>query len=213
MWNGFIWNHFCFDAGNGGGRKSDITQNLHIKTKVCCRWKKYNCGYLFLFDIFLSAWHRFLSFTLSSCVCCRGTCYRSSLCWISCRPVRAAFWASSHRSFGFCFQNHLVCNSGINSCKYQSLRTGLYSSGVLIQLVFVSGLIWFGFIEAEPRLRVWPLHFFSGGHVGSTVPITERMWCWQQCGCHAVSPAWPDSLRVCVCLWACVLGGCLCLLN
>lgn len=76
----------------------------------------------------------------------------------------------------FVLWNHLVYNSGINSCKYQSLYTGLYSSGVLIQLVFVSGYIWFGFIEAEPRMRVWPLHFFSGGHVGSTVPITERMW-------------------------------------
>lgn len=88
MWSGFSRNHFCFDAGKGGGRRSDIAQNLHIKRKVCCRWKKYDCGCLFLFDIFLSAWHHSLRFTLSSCVCREGTCYRSSLRCIGCRHVK-----------------------------------------------------------------------------------------------------------------------------
>lgn len=32
MWSDFSWNHFCFDAGKGGRRRSDIAQNLHIKT-------------------------------------------------------------------------------------------------------------------------------------------------------------------------------------
>lgn len=106
----------------------------------------------------------------------------------------------------FVLCNHLVYNSGINSCKY------IYRFFQFWCFDPASLCLWF-FLDlalsrqSRPRVRVWPLHFFSGGPVGSTVPITERMWPRHLCVAMHVSPAWPDSLRVHVCVCERVCWG------
>lgn len=172
---------FCFDAGKAGGRRFDIAQNLHIKTKVCCRWKKYNCGYLFLFDIFCLHDTVLLVSRLPSLDLLQR---QPVLHWLQTRKGKGMDQDSvtafiSPLFLVFVLWNHLVYNSGINSCKYQRLYfTRFYSSGVLIWLVFVSGFIRFVFFRGR------------AAHESLAFALFQWQPCWLHRPDHWANVAW-----------------------